>query len=168
MKIGLIATSIWGSIHLDLAREMAASGHDIEVYTEDNRAPSGMSFTRLDEDGLHFWVIHGFRRNPLTWLPDRLFKYWLGRRFFTTLVAIWRFIRANRDRDVFVVESRLAGLLRGHREPLRRLALGRSASTTPTTSKHPSDFPAVPSAVGARECSAGYCSAPTSCAPIPG
>ncbi|MDO8931085.1 MAG: glycosyltransferase family 4 protein [Rhodocyclaceae bacterium] len=105
MKIGLIATDIWRSLHLDLARELVRQGHDIEVYTEDNRAPSGMSFTKLDEDGLHFWIIHGFRRNPLTWLLDRLFKFWLGRRFFTTLVAIWRFIRANRDRDVFVVEA---------------------------------------------------------------
>ena len=113
MKIGLIATSIWGSIHLDLAREMARQGHDIEVYTEDNRAPSGMSFTRLDENGLHFWIINGFRRNPLTWLPDRLFKFWLGRRFFTTLVAIWRFIRANRDRDAFVVEADWLGFFVG-------------------------------------------------------
>lgn len=113
MKIGLIATSIWGTIHLDLAREMARQGHDVAIYTEDNRAPSGMSFTRLDEDGLHFWIIHGFRRNPLTWLFDRLFKYWLGRRFFTTLAAIWRFVRANRDRDVFVVEAAWLGFFVG-------------------------------------------------------
>ena len=113
MKIGLIATSIWDSLHLDLAREMTRQGHDIVVYTEDNRAPSGMSFTRLDEDGLHFWIIHGFRRNPLTWLFDRLFKFWLGRRFFTTLVAIWRFIRANRDREVFVVEADWLGFFVG-------------------------------------------------------
>lgn len=105
MKIGLIATGIWGSIHLDLARELARQGHDVKIYTEDQRAPSGMSFTRVDEDGLHFWIIHGVRRNPWTWLLDRLFKFWLGRRFFTTLVAIWRFIRANRDRQVFVVEA---------------------------------------------------------------
>lgn len=105
MKVGLIATDIWRSLHLDLAKELVRQGHDIVVYTEDNRAPSGMRFTKLDEDGLHFWIIHGFRRNPLTWLFDRLFKFWLGRRFFTTLVAIWRFVRANRDRDVFVVEA---------------------------------------------------------------
>lgn len=105
MKIGLIATDLWRSIHLDLALEMVRQGHDITVYTEDNRAPSGMRFTRAEEKGLKLWIIHGFRRNPWTWLPDRLLKFWLGRRFFTTLVAIWRFIRANRDRDVFVVES---------------------------------------------------------------
>lgn len=105
MKIGLIATGIWGSIHLDMARELVRQGHDIAIYTEDNRAPSGMRFTRLDENGLRFWIIHGFRRNPWVWLLDRLFKFWLGRRFFTSLVAIWRFIRANRDSDVFVVES---------------------------------------------------------------
>jgi glycosyltransferase involved in cell wall biosynthesis len=105
MKIGLIATGIWGSIHLEMARELQRLGHAVRIYTEDNRAPSGMSFSRFNEDGLDFWVIHAFRRNPWTWLPDRLFKYWLGRRFFTSLVAIARFIRANRDCDVFVVES---------------------------------------------------------------
>jgi len=105
VKISLIATGIWGSIHLDLARELVRQGHDVAIYTEDNRAPSGMRFTRLDEDGLCFWIIHGFRRNPWAWLLDRLFKFWLGRRFFTTLVAIWRFIRHNRDRDIFIVES---------------------------------------------------------------
>lgn len=105
MKIGLIATGIWGSIHLEMARELQRLGHVVRIYTEDNRAPSGMRFSRFAEDGLEFWVIHAFRRNPWTWLPDRLFKYWLGRRFFTTLVAIRRFIRANEDCDVFVVES---------------------------------------------------------------
>lgn len=105
MKIGFIATGIWGSVHLDMARELVRQGHDIAIYTEDNRAPSGMHFTRLDENGLRFWIIHGFRRNPWVWLLDRLFKFWLGRRFFTTLVAIWRFIRHNRDRDIFIVES---------------------------------------------------------------
>ncbi len=105
MKIGLIATGIWGSVHLEMARELARLGHVVRIYTEDNRAPSGMSFSRFAEDGLDFWVIHGFRRNPWTWLPDRLLKFWLGRRFFTTLVAIWRFIRGNPDCEVFVVES---------------------------------------------------------------
>lgn len=105
MKIGLVATGIWGSIHLEMARELVRLGHVVRIYTEDNRAPSGMRFFRCSEDGLEFWVIHGVRRNPLTWLPDRVFKYWLGRRFFTTLVAIWRFIRHNRDCDIFVVES---------------------------------------------------------------
>ncbi len=105
MKIGLIATGIWGSIHLEMAREMLRQGHEVRIYTEDNRAPSGMRFTRFEDGGLDFWVIHAFRRNPWTWLPDRLFKYWLGRRFFTTLVAIRRFIRSNRDCDAFVVES---------------------------------------------------------------
>jgi glycosyltransferase involved in cell wall biosynthesis len=105
MKIGLVATGIWGSIHLETARELSRLGHSIRIYTEDNRAPSGLHFSRYREDELEFWVIHGVRRNPLTWLPDRLLKYWLGRRFFTTLVAIWRFIRQNRDCDIFVVES---------------------------------------------------------------
>ncbi len=105
MKIGLIATGIWGSIHLEMARELQARGNVIRIYTEDNRAPSGRHFSRFAEEGIEFWVIHAFRRNPWTWLPDRLFKFWLGRRFFTSLLAIGRFIRANRDCDVFVVES---------------------------------------------------------------
>lgn len=105
MKIGLIATGIWGSIHLEMARELQGRGHAVRIYTEDNRAPSGMRFMRFAEDGIEFWVIHAFRRNPWTWLPDRLFKFWLGRRFFTSLLAIARFIRANGDCDVFVVES---------------------------------------------------------------
>lgn len=113
MKIGLVATGIWSSIHLDVARELHARGHAIAIYTEDNRAPSGMRFTRMDDAGLMFWVIHGIRRNPWTWLPDRMFKVWLGRRFFTTLVAIWRFVRANRDCDVFVVESDWLGFFVG-------------------------------------------------------
>lgn len=122
MKIGWIATGIWGSIHLDLAQEMVRQGHDVAIYTEDDRAPSGMRFTLLTEHGIQFWVIHGFRRNPLTWLPDRLLKFWLGRRFFTTLVAIWRFVRAHRDYDVFVVESGWLGFfvaIAGVFEPIR-------------------------------------------------
>ena len=113
VKIGLVATGVWGSIHLDIARELHARGHSISIYTEDNRAPSGMRFTRMEDAGLQFWVIHGVKRNPWTWLPDRLFKVWLGRRFFTTLVAIWRFVRANRDCDVFVVESDWLGFFVG-------------------------------------------------------
>jgi glycosyltransferase involved in cell wall biosynthesis len=105
MKIGLIATGIWGSIHLEMARALQGRGHAIRIYTEDDRAPSGMRFTRFAEDGIEFWVIHSVRRNPWTWLPDRLFKFWLGRRFFTSLLAIARFVRANVDCDVFVVES---------------------------------------------------------------
>jgi hypothetical protein len=105
MKIDLIATGIWRSLHLEMARELQRLGHVVRIYTEDNRAPSGMRFGRFAEGGLDFWVSHAFRRNPWTWLPDRLLKYWLGRRYFTSLVAIARFIRANCDCDVFVVES---------------------------------------------------------------
>lgn len=113
MKIGLIATSIWNTIHLDQAKALQQLGHRVVIYTEDNRASSGMRFTRLEEDGLEFYVIHGFRRNPWTWLPDRLLKPLLGRRFFTTLVAIWRFVRLQRDCDIFIVEGDWLGFFVG-------------------------------------------------------
>ena len=105
MKIGLVAPNIWNSIHLDMAQAMGALGHDVAIYTEDGRAPSGMRFLRFHERRLDFFVIHHLRRNPWTWLLDRLAKPWLGRRFFTTLVALARYFRATRDCDVYFVEG---------------------------------------------------------------
>jgi glycosyltransferase involved in cell wall biosynthesis len=105
MKIGLIAPGVWNSIHLDTARAWAELGHDVAIYTEDGRAPSGASFLRIREGSLDFFVIHHERRNPWTWLIDRLAKPWLGRRFFTTLVAIARYLRATRGFDVYFVEG---------------------------------------------------------------
>jgi glycosyltransferase involved in cell wall biosynthesis len=105
MKIGVVAPGIWNSIYLDMAQAFAALGHDVAIYTEDARAPSGASFTRLREGRLDFFVIHHERRNPWTWLIDRLAKPLLGRRFFTTLIAMARYFRATRDCDVYFVES---------------------------------------------------------------
>jgi len=105
MKIGFVAPNIWNSIHLDLAQAFAALGHDVAIYTEDGRAPSGMRILRFREGRLDFFVIHHLRRNPWTWLLDRLAKPWLGRRFFTTLAAMARYFRATRDCDLYIVES---------------------------------------------------------------
>jgi glycosyltransferase involved in cell wall biosynthesis len=105
MKIGLVAPKIWDSIHLDMARSFAALGNEVAVYTEDARAPSGVQFTRLREGRLDFFIIHHERRNPWTWIVDRLSKPLLGRRFFTTLVAMARYFRATRDCDVYFIEG---------------------------------------------------------------
>lgn len=105
MKLGIVAPGIWNSIHLDMAQALAALGHDVAIYTEDGRAPSGARFLRFREGRLDFFVIHHVRRNPWTWLFDRLAKPWLGRRFFTTLVAMARYFAATRDCDVYFVEG---------------------------------------------------------------
>ncbi len=105
MKIGIVAPGIWNSIHLDMARALGALGHDVAIYTEDARAPSGARFLRFREGRLDFFVIHHLRRNPWTWLFDRLAKPWLGRRFFTTLVAMARYFSATRDCDLYFVEG---------------------------------------------------------------
>jgi glycosyltransferase involved in cell wall biosynthesis len=105
VKIGIVAPGIWNSIHLDMARALGALGHDVAIYTEDGRAPSGARFLRFREGRLDFFVIHHLRRNPWTWLFDRLAKPWLGRRFFTTLAAMARYFRATRDCDLYFVEG---------------------------------------------------------------
>ncbi|MBI5912401.1 MAG: glycosyltransferase family 4 protein [Betaproteobacteria bacterium] len=105
MKIGIVAPGIWNSIHLDMAQALVALGHDVAIYTEDARAPSGACFLRFREERLDFFVIHHLRRNPWTWLFDRLAKPWLGRRFFTTLIAMARYFAATRDCDLYFVEG---------------------------------------------------------------
>ena len=105
MKIGIVAPGIWNSIHLDMAQALGALGHDVAIYTEDARATSGARFLRFREGRLDFFVIHHLRRNPWTWMFDRLAKPWLGRRFFTTLAAMARYFSATRDCDLYFVEG---------------------------------------------------------------
>ena len=105
MKIGIVAPGIWNSIHLDMAQALGELGHEVAIYTEDGRAPSGARFLRLREGRLDFFVIHHVRRNPWTWVFDRLAKPWLGRRFFTTLAAMGRYFAATRDCDFYFVEG---------------------------------------------------------------
>lgn len=109
MKLGMVAPGIWNSIHLDMAQALGALGHDVAIYTEDGRAPSGARFLRFREGRLDFFVISHLRRNPWTWILDRLAKPWLGRRFFTTLVAMARYFRATRGCDLYFVEGDWTG-----------------------------------------------------------
>ena len=119
MKIGIIAPGIWGTVFLDNARSLVRLGHEVAVYTDDPRAPSARRFTRIREDGIEFYVIHHLARDPLAWLPDKLAKRWLGRRFFTTLLAVYRFIKATShgskdgDCDVYLVENDWMGVFTG-------------------------------------------------------
>lgn len=110
MKLALLAPRVWDTIFYDQAVALARLGHEVAVYTEDDRAPSGARFTLIRENGVDFWAIHGSRRNPWTWLLDRLAKPWLGRRFFTTFVAIVRFLRRHRDADLVLVEGDWIGV----------------------------------------------------------
>jgi len=110
MKVALLAPRIWNTIFLDQARAWVRQGHEVAVYTEDDRGDSGRRFTRLRDDGIEFWIIHGTRRHPLLALADRFAKPWLGRRFFTTLWAVIRFLQANRNADAVFAEGDSIGL----------------------------------------------------------
>ncbi len=110
MKLAIVAPGIWGTVHLELARTLARLGQQVVVYTEDGRAPSGWHFTRFSEEGVAFWVISDTRRAAPVWLLDRLGKPWLGRRFFTSLFAVRRFLKAQRDCDIALVEGDWIGL----------------------------------------------------------
>lgn len=109
MRIGIIAVGLWRSVHLDMARALQARGHQVVVYTEDASLPSITRFTRRVEDGVEILGIHHERRNPWLWLPDRIFKALLGRRFFTTLFAIHRYLRRSRC-DIYLVEGDWIGV----------------------------------------------------------
>lgn len=110
MKLSIVAPGIWGTVHLDLARSLVRLGHRVAVYTEAGRAASGWRFTRLAEAGVEFWVISDTRRAAPVWLFDRLGKPWLGRRFFTSLLAVRRFLKAQDDCDIALVEGDWIGL----------------------------------------------------------
>lgn len=110
MKIAIIAPGIWNTVHWDFARALAAGGHQVRVYTEDKSARSGLRFERRMRDGIECYVLSDTRRNPWTWFADRLFKPLLGRRFFTTLSAIRRFLQQTQDVDVRLCEGDWMGV----------------------------------------------------------
>ena len=120
MKIGIVAPGIWGSVFVDTAKTLVQQGHEVAVYTDSVRAASGRTFLRLKEDGVDYFVLHPSRRNPWLWPLDKLAKPVFGRRLFTTLWALYRYIRATRDRDVYLVESDWMGLFVGLIRHLRR------------------------------------------------
>ena len=124
MRIGHVASNIWASVHLDMAKALRRAGHEVCVYTEDARAPSARTFTRVTENGVELWVVHPERRNPFLWLPDRLGKALLGsllgRRFFTTLFALDRYVSQSRC-DNYLVEGDSLGLAMALLGRMRRI-----------------------------------------------
>ena len=120
MKIGIIAPNIWVTAFLNTATMLARLGHEVRVYTDDARAPSASRFLRLREDGVEFYVIHNTKRNPWVMPLDKLAKPLLGRRFFTTLVALYRYFQQTADSDVYLVESDWMGFYVGLIRRVRR------------------------------------------------
>lgn len=110
MKIGIIAPGIWGTAFYDTAAMLAKLGHEVRVYSDDARAAGSLRFTRTEEAGVHFYLIHDTKRNPLLWLPDKAVKPIFGRRFFTTLFALYRYFSLTRDSDIYLVESDWMGM----------------------------------------------------------
>jgi glycosyltransferase involved in cell wall biosynthesis len=110
VKIAIIAPGIWNTVHWDFARALVALGHRVAVYTEDKSGRSGSRFERRTLDGIDCFVLSDSRRNPWTWVPDRLFKALLGRRFFTTLAAVRCFLEITRDVDVRLCEGDWMGV----------------------------------------------------------
>ena len=105
MRIGMLAAGIWRSVHLDVAKALRRSGNEVHVFTEDQRLPTVVRLSRVEEDGVSIWGIHHEKRNPWVWLPDKLLKPFLGgRRFFTSLIAIANFIARTRC-DIYMVEG---------------------------------------------------------------
>ena len=110
MKIGIVAPGIWGTVFYDTAVMLAILGHEVRVYSDDVRAAGSLHFTRMEESGVQFYLIHNTKRNPLLWLPDKALKPFFGRRFFTTLFALYRYFSLTRDSDIYLVESDWMGM----------------------------------------------------------
>jgi glycosyltransferase involved in cell wall biosynthesis len=121
MRIGHIAAGIWRSVHLDMSKALQRAGHQVCVFTEDARAPSARRFTRSTEDGVEIWVINNERRNTMWWVLDRMLKSLLGRRFFTVMDALNRYITDSQC-AAYMVEGDALGLslaLLNYLRPLR-------------------------------------------------
>jgi glycosyltransferase involved in cell wall biosynthesis len=110
MYISIVAPGIWNTVHWDFACALKARGHRVAIYTEDASAPSGWRFTRAVRSGIECYIISDSRRNPWMWIFDRIAKPWLGRRFFTTLSAVRRFLTATRDADACLCEGDWMGV----------------------------------------------------------
>ncbi len=104
LKIGFVCPEIRNDFHNDMAIALAGLGHQVAVYTEESASPSAVSFERVDENGVQYWIVSNQKKNPLTFLPDKLLKPLLRRHFIQRVVNIVRFLWRHRDCDIFVVE----------------------------------------------------------------
>jgi glycosyltransferase involved in cell wall biosynthesis len=121
MRIGHIIVDTEHSVHLDMSKAMHKRGHDVKVYAEDPRAACSHRFTMWQEDGVEVYAIHNIKRNPWLYVVDKLFKPLLGRRFFTSLYALYRYIRSSAC-DIYLVEGDWMGVfvaLIGYFRPIK-------------------------------------------------
>lgn len=109
MRIGHIIVDISRSVHPEMSRAFVRAGHEVNVYAEDARAATSSRFTRWQDGGVDIYAIHHVKRNPWLLIFDKLFKPLLGRRFFTTLYALYRYIRSS-DCDIYLVEGDWMGV----------------------------------------------------------
>lgn len=106
MKIGFIIPDYWNSIFPDLVSTINEMGIKVVVYTETKNATSANKFLHFIENGIEFYVINDKKRHYLLSPFDKLFKLLdTGeRRFFTNLLSIYKFVKKNKDCDLFIVE----------------------------------------------------------------
>ena len=109
MRIGHIIVDIRRSVHPEMSQAFVRAGHEVIVYAEDARAASSSRFARWQDGAVDIYAIHHIKRNPWLFIFDKLFKPLLGRRFFTTLYALYRYIRSS-DCDIYLVEGDWMGL----------------------------------------------------------
>lgn len=114
MKIGFIALNFKNSIFPDIVESLAKLKHDLVVFTDDNKAPDSKSFLHFIRNNIEFFMINDKKSHPYFIIFDKLFKKFSGtgeRRFFTLLFSIYRFIKRNKNCDVFIVEWDWTGFL---------------------------------------------------------
>lgn len=106
MKIGFIIPDYWNSIFPDLVSSINKMGIKVVVYTDSPNVPYADRFSYFIENGIEFYVINNKKRHYLLCPFDKLFKLLdTGeRRFFTILLSIYKFIKKNKDCNIFIVE----------------------------------------------------------------
>jgi glycosyltransferase involved in cell wall biosynthesis len=102
----IIAENIRVSVHLEMAKALAALGHRVEVWSTSPDAPPGPGFHVVEEGGVRIHFIHDRWRHRAAWLPDKLLqRLTRRRRFWTELSSVARFVRERRRADLFFVEG---------------------------------------------------------------
>ncbi len=106
MHLCIVAENIRSTVHLDMAKALAALGHRVEAWSTSAEAPSASRFLVVEEDGVRMHFINDRARAPAAWLPDKLLQAPArARRFGTELASLARFVREQRGADLFLVEG---------------------------------------------------------------
>lgn len=106
MHLCIIAEGIRGTVHLDMAKALAALGHRVDVWSTGAEAASATRFLAVEEDGVRIHFINDRARSPAGWLLDMLLqRLTRRRRIGTELLSLARFVAERRDADLFLVEG---------------------------------------------------------------